>query len=87
MSEKKEWKEMTMATKYQHSESSLRRDSQSGGLAAPRGLPHTYCVQKIMPLETDLMVLVLPLHKTLGGTMCDRQHVVIFSLQNEQILI
>ena len=40
-----------------------------------------------MTLETDLMVLVLPLHKTLDGTMCDRQHVVIFNLQNQQVLI
>lgn len=40
-----------------------------------------------MTLEIDHMLLVLPLHKTLGGTMCDRQHVVIFNLQNQQVLI
>ena len=45
MSEKKEWNEMTMATKYQHSGSSLRRDSQARGWGPP-GAFHTPTVYR-----------------------------------------
>lgn len=49
--------------------------------------PNSDHSQKAASLETDLVALVLPLHKTLGRTTCDRPYVVIFDLQIQQALI